>query len=468
MTVSSTGLAAPQAARGVRKYHFLVWRWHFYAGLYVIPFLIMLAVTGLVMLWISWVAGTGSERMAVVPAGTPLPVSRLQVAAEVAVPGGQAVQYLAPLAADRVAAFVVDGPQGRVGVALNPYTAEVLHSFPWRAGWYDLASEIHGSLLIGTFGDRLIEIAASLGILLIASGLYLHWPRQAGGWRNALMPRLSARGRSFWKSLHGVTGFWISALLLLFLLSGLSWAGIWGGKFVQAWSSFPAQKWDDVPVSASQTHAAMNHGAAHEVPWALEQTPLPVSGSLAGQPAITGKVDIDKVAELAAGLGFQGRYQINLPKDDSGVWTISHDSMSNDGPDPGADRTLHIDRHSGRVLADIRYDDYSTYAKAMAWGIAFHEGDLGLWNLVLNSLFCISVIVVSVSGVVMWWRRRPQAAARLAAPPRAADAATPKGLTALLLLLGLAFPLGGAAILAAMLLDRLLLRQFPALRQALS
>ena len=27
-----------------------VWRWHFYAGLYVAPFLILLAVTGLVML----------------------------------------------------------------------------------------------------------------------------------------------------------------------------------------------------------------------------------------------------------------------------------------------------------------------------------------------------------------------------------------------------------------------------------
>lgn len=28
-----------------------VWRWHFYAGLYSIPFLIMLAITGLMMLY---------------------------------------------------------------------------------------------------------------------------------------------------------------------------------------------------------------------------------------------------------------------------------------------------------------------------------------------------------------------------------------------------------------------------------
>ena len=35
----------PDAAANSRLYR-AVWRWHFYAGLYVIPFLLMLAVTG--------------------------------------------------------------------------------------------------------------------------------------------------------------------------------------------------------------------------------------------------------------------------------------------------------------------------------------------------------------------------------------------------------------------------------------
>ena len=39
------------APSGVHKLYFAVWRWHFYAGLYVIPFLIMLAITGIVMVW---------------------------------------------------------------------------------------------------------------------------------------------------------------------------------------------------------------------------------------------------------------------------------------------------------------------------------------------------------------------------------------------------------------------------------
>lgn len=43
-----------------------VWRWHFYAGLYVVPFLVMLAVTGLMMLWISVLDGREGERKSVV------------------------------------------------------------------------------------------------------------------------------------------------------------------------------------------------------------------------------------------------------------------------------------------------------------------------------------------------------------------------------------------------------------------
>ena len=457
---------AQSADSAVNKFYFVAWRWHFYAGLYVVPFLVMLATTGLIMLWISWSAGIGSERMAVVPQGDMRAVSALQAAAEGAVPGGSAVQYIEPLAPDRVAVFVVGQGDDKTGVAVDPYTAEVLQTFAWRAGWYDFVNKIHGTLLLGTVGDRLIEIAASLAIVMVATGLYLHWPRNGSTWRNALVPRLRARGRTFWKSLHGAVGLWMSAILLVFLISGLSWAGIWGERFVQAWNTFPAEKYA-APLSDA-THADMNHDGHHEVPWALEKAPMPASGSMAGTDAIDGDVTIDSVAAFARGLGFVGRFQINLPAGETGVWTVSHDSMSNDGPDPAADRTIHLDRYTGNVLADVRYADYSPYAKAMAWGIAFHEGDLGVWNLVLNTLFCLSVIMVSISGIVMWWMRRPVRAGRLAAPPNPRDRPFWKRAAAMVVVLGIAFPMAGIAIAAVLALDLFALRFMPRVRQALS
>lgn len=458
--------AALRSVTTANKFYFIAWRWHFYAGLYVIPFLIMLATTGLIMLWISWSSGIGSEWTSVTPQADAMAVSTLQSAAEAALPGSKAVQYLEPLAPDRVAIFVLADGADRTGVAVNPYTAEVSETFAWRAGWYDFVNKIHGTLLLGAFGDRMIEIAASLAIVMVATGLYLHWPRGATAWRNILLPRLSARGRSFWKSLHGVLGLWISLILILFLISGLSWAGVWGERMVQAWNTFPAEKWG-APLSDA-THASMNHEGVHEVPWGLEKTPLPLSGSLAGIDAIEGEVSIDRVVAFARHLDFVGRFQINFPGNETGVWTVSHDSMSNDGPHPTADRTIHIDQHSGNVLADVRYADYSPYAKAMAWGIAFHEGDLGIWNLVLNTLLCLSVILVSVSGLIMWWRRRPDRATRLAAPPKPHDLPLWKGGAALVTVLGLLFPLAGAAIVIVLLLDATLLRLVPDLKKALS
>jgi uncharacterized iron-regulated membrane protein len=445
------------------RLYFAVWRWHFYAGLYVIPFILMLAITGLMMLWVSSVTELNGERATITPGTTLLPVSTLEAAAEAAVPGGTATQYIAPMGPDRVAAFAVAVGDTTTGVTLNPYTAEVVETFPWRAGWYDLATDIHGTLLIGDTGDWLIEAAASLALLLTVTGIYLNWPRGSATWGKALT--VSGKGRAFWKSLHGAVGLWVSAILIVFLISGLSWAGLWGAKFVQAWNTFPAEKWE-APLSDA-THASMNHGAAKEVPWTLEQTPLPVSGSLAGATAITGPVTIDSVTAFAATLGFDRRFQLNLPADETGVWTISHDSMSNDGPDPSADRTIHIDQYTGNVLADVRYADYSVYAKLMAWGIAFHEGDLGAWNLALNTLFCLSLILVSVSGLVMWLKRRPSAA-RLGAPPRPTEIPYAKGALLITLGLSLAFPMLGLTLLAVILLDLVILSAVPPLKRLVS
>ena len=446
------------------RLYFAVWRWHFYAGLYVIPFLLMLATTGLIMLWIAVLTGIGDEKLTFPRGDHLLEVSALTAAAEAAVPGSAATQYVAPLSPDHIATVAVLAGEVTTGVTLNPYSGEVLNQFPWRAGWYDFLTDIHGSLLIGDVGDWMIEAAASLGLLLLISGIFLHWPRE--GWGKALTVQMAAKGRAFWKSLHGAVGLWISVLLVAFLISGLSWTGLWGTKFVQAWSTFPAEKWDAVPLSDA-THAAMNHGAAKEVPWGLEQTPMPESGSLAGKQAITGPVTADSVAAFAEDLGFQNRFQMNLPANDAGVFTISHDSMSNDGPDPAADRTIHIDQYTGNVLADVRYADYSPYAKLMAWGVAFHEGDLGLWNIALNTGFCLSVMLMAVSGLVLWWKRRP-AGVRLGAPPRPADIPYAKGALLVTLALSLAFPMLGLTLLAVIVLDLVVLSALPPLKRLVS
>lgn len=453
-----------QPEGGQNKLYFAAWRWHFYTGLFVIPFLAILAFTGMMMLWIAWVDGRDGERTAVVVQDSLTAVSAQAEAAVAAVPGGNLVQYIAPRNEALAALFRVDANGDAIMVAVDPYTAQVIETFPRRSGWYDFFDVIHSDLMLGVTGDRILETAASLSLVLVATGLYLWWPRKSG-WARALVPSFK-RGRSLWKSLHGVTGIWMSVFLVLFLISGLAWAGIWGGKFVQAWSQFPAQKWNEVPLS-DVTHASMNH-TRREVPWALEQTPMPASGSDAGTEAIRGAVTLDTVDQLAREIGFDARYQLNLPRGETGVWTLSRDSMSTDSTSPTTDRTVHVDQYSGAILADVRFEDYSLAGKAMAVGIALHMGTLGLWSVLANSLICLAVLFLCVSSIVMWWKRRPAKAGRLAAPPMPRELPLWQGAVLVGLAVSMAFPMAGIALLTGLALDIFILSKIPGLRQRLS
>ncbi len=452
------------ADAGANKLYFAAWRWHFYAGLAVIPFLMVLALTGMMMLWISWIEGRDGERTPVVAQEPSLAISAQAKSAVAAIPDGQLKTYVAPRFADVAALFRVDANGEATMVAVDPFTSEVIETFPRRSGWYDFFDNIHSDLMLGVTGDRMLETAASLALVLVATGLYMWWPRNTG-WRQTLIPVFS-RGRPMWKSLHGIVGIWVSVVLVFFLISGLAWTGIWGEKMVQAWSQFPAAKWDNVPLS-DHTHASLNHDRK-EVPWALEQTPLPLSGSQAGTPGTSTTPVIDQLDTLARKIGFEGRYQLAVPTSETAVWTISRDSMNTDSTDPMSDRTVHVDQYTGNILADVTYAEYSWFGKAMAVGIALHMGTLGLWSVLANTVVCLAVMFLCVSSVVLWWKRRPAGVSRLSAPPFPKELPLWQGAALVGLGVSMAFPMAGLALLTVLALDILILSRLPGLRRALT
>ena len=169
----------------------------------------MLALTGGFMMiyadqsnelgWAADVAATG-------PA---LPVSNQAEAALAAVPDATLSTYIAPETATRPAFFEFQQGDAYIAVAVDPYSGAVLNVVDETKTWRAFAEKIHGTFLLGTTGDRLIEAAASLSIVLIATGLFLWWPRE-GGWAQAFVPRFTAKGRALWRDLHKVSGVWIS------------------------------------------------------------------------------------------------------------------------------------------------------------------------------------------------------------------------------------------------------------------
>lgn len=438
--------------RAASRLYRAVWRWHFYAGLVVVPFLVLLATTGMIMLYGNSVETMIGPRQAVVATDNPVSYAAQAEAAAAAVPDGSVSQLIVP--PDQISAtkFLVNGADGTHVVAVDPADGAVIANYLQEDVLFNWASKIHGTLLLGDFGDRVLEIAAGLGIVLILTGLYMWWPRGGRTWKRALVPQLS-KGRPFWRELHQTTGAYFAVVLLFFLLSGLSWTGVWGGQMVQAWNTFPAEKWD-APLSGS-THADMNHGDTKDVPWTLEQTPMPMSH---GDMAEQGPATLDSVVASARQMGFGEQFRVNLPGDATGVYTISQDSMSGDTSNPFGDLTVHLDQYSGAVVAQVAFADYGAGGKAMAAGIALHQGNLGWWNVALNLAFCLAIIFISVSGIVMWWKRRPKG--KFAAPLYPREYRTPWGVLIIALIVCVAFPLTGIAIALFAVIDFFMPRRF--------
>ncbi|MCO7241790.1 PepSY domain-containing protein [Halomonas sp. Ps84H-12] len=69
----------------------------------------------------------------------------------------------------------------RLAVYVNPYTAEVLGSLDDRGTVMWTVRYLHSFKFFGQTPRKLIEIAAGWPILLVATGIYLWWPRNGRG-----------------------------------------------------------------------------------------------------------------------------------------------------------------------------------------------------------------------------------------------------------------------------------------------
>ena len=113
----------------------------------------------------------------------------------------------------------------------------------------------------------------------------------------------------------------------------------------------------------------------------------------------------------------------------------------------------------------MRWQDYGPVAKTVETGVMLHMGKLYGWpHQLVMLLICLMILASSVSGLWIWWSRRPSG--RLAAPPLPAKLPPMGGAIAVLVVLGICFPLVGASMVAIWLLDSLFFSRRTAVAQA--
>jgi uncharacterized iron-regulated membrane protein len=93
-----------------------------------------------------------------------------------------------------------------------------------RAGtaywWVSQLIELHDNLLAGQTGRAVNGVGAAAIVLTVATGLVIWWPGRRR-WRRSLTLRRGVGWKRFLWDLHSALGFWGSAVVLVFALSGL-------------------------------------------------------------------------------------------------------------------------------------------------------------------------------------------------------------------------------------------------------
>ncbi len=423
-----------------------VWRWHFYAGLLVLPFLVLLAGSGGLYLFHHEIdAWWHRDILRVESTGASPRTHQASVDTAVASQGGQVFRYVPPATASAAAEVDILSPTGeKIAVYVDPYRARVTGVLPDRGTLMWTVRKLHSLKYFGPVASGLVEIAGGWCILLVATGLYLWWPRgQAGGVSTV---RGSVQQRVFWRDLHAITGS-IAAVFIVFLaVTGMPWSVLWGSK-VNEWANghnfgYPAGVRVAVPMS--DEHLAHSAPAA----WSLQQARVPQSASSAHTP-----ISLNEAITRFEALGISPGYAVTPPAGATGAYSASVYPS-----DLTRQRVIHLDQYTGKPLIDMSYADYGPLGRSLEWGINVHLGQqYGEVNRWLMVFACAAIVLLCVSATVMWWKRRPSGS--LGVPPQPADTRKSWHVLAMLAVGGIVFPLVGASMLLIALADTLWTRR---------
>ncbi|QEY11018.1 PepSY domain-containing protein [Cellvibrio sp. KY-YJ-3] len=426
-----------QTSNNQKALYRTIWRWHFYAGIFAIPFVILLSLTGAIYLFKPYYEHWQErDYRGLQVTGEALAPNDQITAALAVVEDGKLLSYRLPQSADEAVLVKVQADTNWM-VFVNPYTGAVLAKERTDDQLMNIVKTIHGELLLGNVGSILVELAACWAIVLIVTGLYLWWPRNTRGMAGVIYPRLREGSRTFWRDIHAVTGIWISALALFLLITGLPWALVWGSAlkevraidFSQVAQEEQQQDWSQGRHQEHQTWRAQASDVFNltpEVLHAAQQLNLPAPVELS----------------IATNHNHNGHHI---------SWKAS--SQTPNRPQR-ADVWINGD---GSIEKRSDFAQKKLLDRAIGIGVAAHEGYLfGWFNLVLGLLTCAGLILISVSGFILWRKRKPESA--LGAPP---PMPARVGFTVAAITLGLAIflPLLAISLVLLLILEFLLLRR---------
>ncbi|MEW7291399.1 PepSY-associated TM helix domain-containing protein [Aquimarina sp. 2304DJ70-9] len=394
-----------------------LWKWHFIAGVISLPFILILSITGAIYLFkADYEAPRQQHIKEVVVQGAPISLQQQwQIANTNAVKKPNAV--ILTTKANQATEFVSGRFGGKSSVFVNPYSGKVSGKIVSSKTDMFKIRKLHGELLMGKFGTKIIELIASWMVVLILTGLYVWWPSRGWSLKGFFIPRVREGKRVLFRDLHAITGFWVSGLLILILAGGFPWTDVVGSNFKQLQkitnTGFPAT-WDSRQLQSQPKENALT---------------------------------LDQMVDVAGTLNLTGIVTLHFPKGPKGVFSVSNFNPS----DLGSQKKIHFDQYTGKQLQFNDWQNVGILMRARMWVMAFHQGEFGAWNWWLMFFTAIILAIMSISALISYVLRKRKGSWGVPKVPITFKVGY--GIIAIIGILALIFPLFGASLLVILIFD---------------
>jgi uncharacterized iron-regulated membrane protein len=259
-------------------------------------------------------------------------------------------------------------PQTATRVFVDPYSGRILGSLVGQTKDEKVLQAIHSfhqRIGLGDTGKLIVSIAGAILAFEVIFGLILWWRlkratiRFSGSWF-----------RVFFDA-HNAIGIYASLFLLLVTITG----AVIGFDFFE-------------PLIFKVTHSDP-----------LVQRRLPNSVPTTGAKPITADQAID-IAHIAMPEGTPAGMQ--LPSNPKAAYLVQ---MRTEETAPAVHSFVVVDQYSGQVLGMQKFKSSLGY-RVIRFNRSLHTGDvLGLTGHIIMSLTSLVLVVMVISGIVIWWKK---------------------------------------------------------------
>ena len=396
----------------------LIWKWHFIGGIISAPIVAILAITGIIYLFKDSYEAPQKQELLRIEQKTENKMSfQQQWAFAQKEWEKKPTGVILPTNENECTEFISGKFSHKSILYIDPYAQKVKGQINISDTDMHTVRKVHGELLLGSVGTKIVELVASWMVVLIITGLYLFWPR-GRGWKGFFTVRTNQSKRILFRDVHALSGFWFSFLLLLVLAGGLPWTDVWGEGFrmvqQKTGSGFPAT-WDSRMFNSNPKGEA---------------------------------IPLDEVVNKAKLLDLNGKTEIDLPQSAKGVYSIYNETN-----ELGEIKKIHLDQYTGKVLASHTWSDVGILMKARMWTMAFHQGEFGLWNWYLMIFVATGLFILSVSAIISYTYRKKLGSLSIPKVPDNISFGFP--LVVLIIILGILLPLFGLSVVLLFLISKL-------------